>query len=433
VKGGLRKFNKSLKLNSEQIGQMKYRNICSCYNLQIGSLKMPLLEEALSLIDEVIAWRHHLHQNPELLFDVFETAAFVKSKLEEFGCDEVVSGLGRTGVVGVIYGKNKDCSVVGLRADMDALPILETTGVKHASKHEGKMHACGHDGHTAMLLGAAKILCTKRDFNGTVVVIFQPAEEGGGGGREMVEDGIMERFKIEKVFGLHNMPGLNVGEFGTRHGGIMAATNSFDIEIIGKGGHAAMPHETIDPIIVGAHLVTALQTIVSRTTDPLKSLVLSVTKFHAGETHNVIAQTAKLSGTFRTLNEDVRVLAQERIESMSHTIGSAFGATVKCNITKGYPVTFNHGQESDFTVEVARSVVGFDKVDGDYPAIMGGEDFSYMLQSRKGSFMFMGNGMSSGLHHSNYDFNDAALVYGVSYWVTLATKISELRDNSLTQ
>jgi amidohydrolase len=383
---------------------------------------MPLLNSAVEMQAEVSGWRRHLHENPEILFEVHKTAAFVKAKLEEFGCDEVVSGLGRTGVVGIIKGRLGDASgtAIGLRADMDALPISETTGLPHASKTPGKMHACGHDGHTAMLLGAAKHLAETRNFKGSVAVIFQPAEEGGGGGREMVNDGMMDRFNIKSVFGLHNLPGLGIGEFATRQGGIMAATDTFDITVTGKGGHAAMPHVTIDPLITATHIVTALQTIVSRNTDPLKSLVISVTKFNAGDAYNVIAQTAKLSGTYRTLDKDIRLFAQNRIEEVAKSIAAGFGADVICTFMSGYPVTFNHETETNFTVNIAAKIAGAGKVDDNVAPVMGGEDFSYMLEARPGSFMFIGNGDTAYLHHPDYDFNDEVIPHGISYWVALA-------------
>jgi amidohydrolase len=383
---------------------------------------MPLLNSAVEMQAEVTAWRRHLHQNPEILFEVYETADFVKSKLESFGCDEVVTGIGRTGVVAIIKGRHSDSigTVIALRADMDALPITETTGLSHASKKPGKMHACGHDGHTAMLLGAARHLAQTRNFRGSVAVIFQPAEEGGGGGREMVNDGMMDRFNISKVFGMHNMPGLAVGEFATRQGAIMAATDTFDIIITGKGGHAAMPHITIDPLVTATHIVTALQTIVSRNIDPLKSLVVSVTKFHAGDAYNVIAQTAKLSGTYRTLDKDIRLFARGRIEEIAKNTGITFGAQVDCNFMPGYPVTFNHAAETDLTVSIAGEIAGSAKVDKNVSPVMGGEDFSYMLEARPGSFIFMGNGDTAFLHHPDYDFNDEAIPHGISYWVALA-------------
>ncbi len=381
---------------------------------------MPLLNSAVAMQDEVTGWRRHLHRHPEILFDVHETAKFVAEKLTAFGCDEVATGLGRTGVVGLIKGRLGDGSVIGLRADMDALPIRETTGLAHASTVSGKMHACGHDGHTSMLLGAAQHLCETRNFRGAVAVIFQPAEEGGGGGREMVRDGMMERFAIAQVYGLHNMPGLPLGEFAIRKGGIMAATDEFNITITGKGGHAAMPHMTVDPVMVGAHMVTAFQTIVSRSTDPVSALVISVTCFNAGDAHNVIPQTAQLRGTFRTLDSAVREDAEKRIRHVAAMVAQTFGAEVNVNIHRGYPVTSNHAAQTDFAIQVATSVAGPAHVNPDVAPVMGGEDFSYMLEARPGAFIFMGNGDTASLHHPDYDFNDDAIPHGISYWVALA-------------
>ncbi|MGN6538394.1 MAG: amidohydrolase, partial [Mesorhizobium sp.] len=289
---------------------------------------MPILNRAAEMQEEVAGWRRHLHQNPELNFDVFQTAAFVTDKLKAFGCDEVVTGLGKTGVVGIIRGNRGEGGTIGLRADMDALPINEITGKPYASVTPGKMHACGHDGHTAMLLGAAKYLAETRNFAGSVAVIFQPAEEGGGGGNEMVKDGMMERFGIEKVFGMHNMPSLPVGQFALRPGPIMAATAEFTITVKGRGGHAAMPHGTIDPIVITSQLVGALQTIASRSTDPVESVVVSVTKFHAGDAYNVIPETAEIAGTVRTLKKEVAKLAEERIRALCAGIAAANGAEI---------------------------------------------------------------------------------------------------------
>jgi amidohydrolase len=387
-----------------------------------AGVQMPLLNSAVEMQAEIAGWRRHLHQNPEILFDVVNTAAFVAGKLRDFGCDEVVTGIGRTGVVGLIKGRLGDGRVIGLRADMDALPIEEATNLPHASTMKGRMHACGHDGHMAMLLGAAKHLCETRNFHGAAAVIFQPAEEGGGGGREMVGDGMMDRFAIREVYGLHNMPGLPVGEFAIRKGGIMAATDEFNIMITGKGGHAAMPHLTIDPVMVGAQMVTALQTIVSRSTDPVSSLVVSVTCFNAGDAHNVIPQSAQLRGTFRTLDPAVREDAEKRIRHVAKSVAETFGAEAKVSIHRGYPVTMNHPAETDFAIEVASSVSGRAKVNPEVAPVMGGEDFSYMLEARPGAFIFMGNGDSAFLHHPEYDFNDEAIPHGVSYWVTLAEK-----------
>ncbi|MBU0583078.1 MAG: amidohydrolase [Alphaproteobacteria bacterium] len=381
---------------------------------------MPILNRAAEMQDEVTGWRRQIHQTPELGYDVFKTAEFVASKLKEFGCDEVVTGLGRTGVVGIIRGNLGAGRTVGLRADMDALPINEITGKPYASTVAGKMHACGHDGHTAMLLGGAKYLAETRNFAGSVAVIFQPAEEGGGGGKAMVKDGMMERFGIEQVFGMHNLPGLPVGQFSTKPGAIMAATAEFRITIKGRGGHAAMPHGTIDPIVAGSQIVAALQTIASRNVDPVESVVVSVTKFHGGDAYNVIPEQVELAGTVRSLKQEVASLARERMEAICEGIGKASGTTVTLAYAPNYPVTFNHPDETIFASDVAASIAGEAQVHRTMPPVMGGEDFSYMLQARPGAFIFIGNGESANLHHPAYDFNDEAIPHGVSYWVRLA-------------
>lgn len=381
---------------------------------------MPILNRAAEMQDEVAGWRRYIHQTPELGFDVVKTASFVAQKLTEFGCDEVVSGIGRTGVVGIIKGKLGDGQTLGLRADMDALPIHEITGKPYASTVSGKMHACGHDGHTAMLLGAAKYLAETRQFAGQVAVIFQPAEEGGGGGNEMVKDGMMERFGIKQVFGMHNMPGLPVGQFAIKPGAIMAATAEFTITVSGRGGHAAMPHRTIDPIVIGAQIVTALQTIASRSADPIESLVVSVTKFHGGDAYNVIPEQVELAGTVRTLKKEVAALARERIHAICDGIGKANGATVTVQYAANYPVTVNHPAETVFAADVAAVIAGENQVHRAMQPLMGGEDFSYMLEARPGAFIFIGNGDTANLHHPAYDFNDDAIPHGMSYWVRLA-------------
>lgn len=383
---------------------------------------MPILNRAAELQEEVAGWRRHIHQKPELNFDVFETAAFVTEKLREFGCDEVVTGIGKTGVVGIIRGGKGNGSTIGLRADMDALPITEISGKPYASQTPGKMHACGHDGHTAMLLGAAKYLAETRNFAGSVAVIFQPAEEGGGGGNEMVKDGMMDRFGIAKVFGMHNMPGLPVGQFATRPGPIMAATAEFTITVKGHGGHAAMPHGTIDPIVIASQLVGALQTIASRNTDPVESVVVSVTKFHAGDAYNVIPETAEIAGTVRSLKKEVARKAEERVRQLCAGIAAAHGTTIEVDYDANYPVTFNHPEETVFSSDVAAEVAGDAQVQRAIQPVMGGEDFSYMLEARPGAFIFIGNGDSAGLHHPAYDFNDEVIPHGVSYWVKLAEK-----------
>ncbi|UXN70554.1 M20 family metallopeptidase [Devosia neptuniae] len=384
---------------------------------------MPVLNRIAEFHDEITAWRRDFHTHPEILFDVERTAGKVAELLAEFGVDEIVTGLGRTGVVGIINGRSNDSGkTIGLRADMDALPVTEKTGKDYASSVNGRMHACGHDGHTAMLLGAAKYLAETRNFDGRVAVIFQPAEEGGGGGKEMVRDGLMERFGISEVYGMHNWPGMPIGHFGIRVGGIMAATDRFYIDITGVGGHAARPQQTIDPIMVAAHLVTALQTIVSRNVDPLKSAVVSVTMVEAGEADNVISRTAKITGTVRTLDGEVQDFIEARLGEMVPQFAASFGASASIRYARGYPVTVNEPGRTAFAAEVAAEVAGPDRVDADVPPSMGGEDFSFMLEERPGAYIFLGNGDSSELHTDTYDFNDAVIPVGASYWVRLAEK-----------
>lgn len=381
---------------------------------------MPIVNRLADLADEITAWRHDFHENPEILYETVRTGAKVAELLESFGLDEVTTGIGQTGVVGVIKGRNSGSGkAIGLRADMDALPIEEITGKSYASKIAGKMHACGHDGHTAMLLGAAKYLAETRNFDGTVIVIFQPAEEGGAGAKAMIDDGLMTRWPIDEVYGMHNFPGMPVGEFAIRKGAIMAATDEFRITVTGRGGHAAKPHETIDPIIVGAQIVSALQTIASRNADPLESVVVSVTTFNAGNAFNVIPQEATLRGTVRTLSPQVRDLAEERMQNIVTSIAAGLGATAKLDFKRGYPVTENHDEQTDFAVSIAEGISGEGKVEKNIAPMMGGEDFSYMLLERPGAFIFAGNGDSAGLHHPAYDFNDELIPVGCSYWVKL--------------
>lgn len=381
---------------------------------------MPIINRFAELHDEITGWRREIHSNPELLFDVEQTAGFVTEKLKEFGLDEVVTGIGRTGVVGIIKGNDTSSGkVIGLRADMDALPIHEETGLDYASKVDGKMHACGHDGHTAMLLGAAKYLSETRNFDGSVAVIFQPAEEGGGGGREMVEDGMMDRFDIQEVYGLHNWPGVPVGNFGTRPGALMAATDIFTIDIQGSGGHAAKPHETVDPIVIASHIILALQSIASRSVDPIKSVVVSVTTCNAGTAFNVIPDTASLNGTVRTLDESVRDLTEQRIQEVVEYTAKAHGATAVLDYKRNYPVVMNHVKETSFAVDIASGISGEDRVDTDASPTMGGEDFAFMLNARPGSFIFLGNGDTAPVHHPKYNFNDEIIPVGCSYWAKL--------------
>jgi len=383
---------------------------------------MPIVNRVADLQPDIQAWRREIHQHPELLYDVHRTAAFVADRLREFGCDEVATGLGRTGVVGVIKGRkpvdSADIRVIGLRADMDALPITEATDLPYASKTPGLMHACGHDGHTAMLLGAARYLAETRNFAGDAVVIFQPAEEGGAGAAAMIKDGLMDRFAIDQVYGMHNGPGIPVGSFAIRPGPIMAATDSVDIRIEGLGGHAARPHICIDSVMVGAQLITALQSIVSRSVDPLESAVISICEFHAGDARNVIPQTAVLKGTVRTLTKKVRELVEKRIREVVAGVAQITGARIDLTYERGYPVTVNHAAQTDVAIEVAKEIAGEANVH-ETPPMMGAEDFSYMLEARPGAFIFCGNGDSAGLHHPAYNFNDEAIVFGTSYWIKL--------------
>jgi len=381
---------------------------------------MPVINRVADFADEITAWRRDLHENPELLYDVHRTAGIVADKLKAFGCDEVVPGIGRTGVVGVIHGRKRASQrVIGLRADMDALPIEEASGVAHASKTPGKMHACGHDGHTAMLLGAAKYLCETRNFDGTAIVIFQPAEEGGAGGKAMVDDGLMERWKIQEVYGMHNAPGLPIGQFATRAGSLLAAADFFAISIEGKGSHAAEPHKGIDTLVVGANVLLALQTIVARNLDPLKSGVVTVGSFRGGNANNVIPQTVEMLGTVRSLLPDVRDLLERRVIETATGIAAAYGATAKVDYQRNYPVTVNHAAPTQFAVQVASELAGRDKVHPEVPPIMAGEDFAFMLEARPGNMIMIGNGDTAACHHPAYDFNDAAIPHGVSYWARL--------------
>lgn len=383
---------------------------------------MPIINRVADLLPDIVAWRRDLHAHPELMYDVHRTAALVAEKLRDFGCDEVVTGIGRTGVVAVIHGRRpangQAVQSIGLRADMDALPIKEATGLPYASKTPGVMHACGHDGHTAMLLGAARYLAETRNFAGRAVVIFQPAEEGGGGAAEMIADGLIERFGIDQMYGMHNGPGMPLGTFALRPGAIMASTDSIDLHIEGVGGHAARPHNSIDPVQAGAQLVVALQAIVSRSVDPLESAVLSMCEFHAGSARNVIPQTAKLRGTVRTLSPQTRDLMEQRVRDVVAGVAQLTGTTIELTYDRGYPVVVNHDAQTAHASAVAAEIVGEGRV-LDMPPLMSAEDFSYMLEARPGALIFIGNGNSAGLHHPAYDFNDDAIVFGTSYWIRL--------------
>jgi hippurate hydrolase len=382
---------------------------------------MPVINRITAMQDEIAGWRHDFHAHPELLYEVHRTAASVADKLKAFGCDEVVTGLGKTGVVGVIRGRKRTQAgrTIGLRADMDALPIEEATALPYKSTIPGKMHACGHDGHTAMLLGATKYLAETRNFAGTAVVIFQPAEEGGAGARAMLEDGLLDRFPIDEVFGMHNFPGLPVGHFAIRPGSMMAAADRLYIDIEGLGGHAAKPHLAVDPILVGAQMINQMQSVVSRNVDPLDAAVVSICMFQAGHTDNVIPQTARLCGTARSLTPQVRDLLERRLHEIVEATARLYGAKAKLTYKRDYPVTSNHEQQTTFAASIAAEIAGSGRVDVDAPPMMGAEDFSFMLQARPGAFIFIGNGASAGLHHPAYDFNDEVIPLGASYWARL--------------
>ena len=381
---------------------------------------MQLLEAVKTEHAALTLLRRDIHAHPELAFNEHRTAELVASRLEAAGI-ETHRGIGRTGVVGVIRNGSSSRSI-GLRADMDALPMQERNDFAHQSRHAGCMHACGHDGHTTMLLGAAEHLARQRNFDGTVVLIFQPAEEGGGGGREMLEDGLLERFPIDSVYGMHNWPGLPAGPFSVRSGAVMASTDRFDIEIMGQGAHAAMPHLGVDPVSAAAALVQALQTVVSRNVDPLEAAVLSVTKLHAGEAHNVIPDRANLAGTVRALSADVRAQVESALQRGCAGVGAALGVQVTLEYRQEYPVTVNTASEAALCAEVAATVAGAAAVRTDLKPSMGAEDFAYFLQQRPGAYVWLGNGPGEGgcmLHNPHYDFNDEVIPVGVTYWVRL--------------
>ncbi|WP_170608031.1 M20 aminoacylase family protein [Ruegeria arenilitoris] len=383
---------------------------------------MPVKNRLAEMHDQITEWRHHLHAHPELSYDVHETAAFVVERLKDFGVDDITPGIGKTGVVAVIKGRmdTKD-RVIGLRADMDALPIEEATGLDYASTVPGKMHACGHDGHTSMLLGAAQYLAETRNFDGTVVLIFQPAEEGGAGGLAMCKDGLMDRWGIQEVYGMHNAPGVPVGEFAIRPGALMASSDEFDITVTGKGGHAAAPHEAIDTTLVASHIVVALQSVVSRTVDPIKRVVLTVGTFETDSVaSNIIAHSVRLQGTVRTLDHEYRAIAKERVFRIAEDTASAFGAAAKVTWTPGYPVTVNSEAETTYAAEAAMAVAG--KVNDNAEPIMPSEDFAYMLEERPGAYIFIGNGDTAMCHHPKYNFDDGAIPAGCSWFAELVER-----------
>lgn len=386
---------------------------------------MPIVNRIAEYQDELTAWRRHLHEHPELGFEEVVTSAFVAEKLRAFGVDEVHTGVGRTGVVAVIHG-SAGGRRIGLRADMDALPIQEETSLPWASKAAGRMHACGHDGHTTMLLGAARYLAETRNFAGTVYLIFQPAEEGGGGGRVMVGDGLFERFPAEQVFGLHNWPYAPTGSFAMCKGPAMASSDEFTIELIGTGCHAAWPHLGRDPVVAAAALVQSLQALVSREVDPVDNAVISVTRIAGGEAYNIVPERVELWGTIRTFREETRARLVRRVAQVAEGVAAAHGLEVRVRMVEGYPATVNTPREALLGADAAAEIVGEAQVERDPPPCMGSEDFAFMLQQRPGSYIWMGTGADGPdrqLHSPYYDFNDEALPYGVSYWVRLVERL----------
>lgn len=385
---------------------------------------MPVINRIADFTDDLTAWRRHLHAHPELQFDCHQTAAFVVDRLRAFGVDAVHEGIATSGVVAIING-NAAGPTIGLRADMDALPMDEMTGLDHASTVPGRMHACGHDGHTTMLLGAAKYLAETRNFAGRVALIFQPAEELGGGAQVMVQEGILERFDIGQVYALHNAPGTPVGAFYTTPGPIMAAVDSFEIHITGRGGHGAMPHETADPIMAAVGIVQAIQTIVSRNHAATDDLVVSVTQIHTGSADNVIPGTAYINGTVRTFDSAVQAMVMTRLDQIVAGQAAAYGVMAELVYDVGYPATVNDPDSTVFAADVARAVSA--DVVADHRREMGAEDFAYMLEKRPGAYLFIGNGDSAGLHHPAYEFNDAVLPVGASFFARLVERALPLR------
>ena len=382
---------------------------------------MPVLNRIASYAEEMKAWRQHLHQNPELMFECHQTAAFIVERLREFGVDEIHEGIAKTGVVAIIKGQGEG-PTIGLRADMDALPIEELTGKPYASQIAGKMHACGHDGHVTMLLGAAKYLAETRNFAGKVALMFQPAEEDGGGGEVMVKEGVMERFNVSRVFGIHNAPNSPFGQFSTNRGALMASVDTANVRITGKGGHGATPHETIDPVVAIVAMVQAIQTIIPRNIYALDQAVISVTMIHTGSANNIIPEDGTFCATIRSFNPEVRALMKKRIYEIVEGTAAAFNVKAEIDYEWGYPATINDADQADFAANVAREISGDLLVDDDAPREMGAEDFSYMLNERPGAYLFLGTGEGAGLHHPHYDFNDEAAPIGSSFFVRLVEK-----------
>lgn len=389
---------------------------------------MPVVNRINAFAEDMTAWRRHLHGIPELAFDCHETAAFVAERLRAFGVDELHEGIATTGIVAIIEGQGEG-PTIGLRADMDALPIQEATGKDYASTREGKMHACGHDGHTTMLLGAARYLAETRNFAGRVALIFQPAEEAGGGAGVMVEEGIMERFEIAQVYGIHNAPGFDEGAFYTTPGPIMAAVDEFHIHIKGKGGHGAMPHESRDPVVAACGIATAIQTIVSRNHVAAQDLVVSVTQIHTGTADNIIPETAYINGTVRTFDREVQAMVMRRMQQIVDGQAASYDVTAELDYEVGYPATVNDPAKAEAAIAAATEVVGAAQVHGDYGREMGAEDFSFMLEKRPGAYLFLGAGEGAGLHHPEYDFNDEIAPLGASFFARIVERAQPAGGN----
>ncbi|MFK7937764.1 MAG: M20 aminoacylase family protein [Roseovarius sp.] len=379
---------------------------------------MAVINRIAGFADDMTAWRRHLHAHPELGFDCHQTAAYVVERLQEFGITQIETGIAQSGVVAVIEGRG-DGPTIGLRADMDALPILEETGLPYASEIDGKMHACGHDGHTVMLLGAAKYLAETRNFAGRAALIFQPAEEGPGGADVMIDEGILERYDIAQVYALHTSPGAQAGSFHTTPGPIMAAADTFHIDIEGHGGHGAYPQDTRDPVVVAASIVQAIQTVISRNSCASERVVISVTQIHTGTIDNVIPQTAYLNGTIRTFNKQMQDMVFKRMEEIVAGQAAAFGVEARLRIDQGYPPTVNDPERTDFAAKVAMDVSGEDAVSTCYAPEMGAEDFAYMLEKRPGAYLFLGQGDAAGLHHPKFNFNDEVAPVGASFFARI--------------
>src|SRR5216684_4374657 len=393
---------------------------------------MPIVNRIADFHADLAAWRHEIHAHPETAFEEKRTADFVASRLQDFGI-EVHRGLAGTGVVGTLRGTRPGGRAIALRADMDALHIHEKNGVPYVSTNPGKMHACGHDGHTTMLLGAARYLAETRNFAGTVHFIFQPAEENEGGGRVMVEQGLFEKFPVEAVYGMHNWPGMPAGKFAMRAGPMMASFDIFEITVTGKGTHAALPHLGIDPMVAAAQITTALQTIASRSTSPLESVVVSVTQIHGGDTWNVIPDQVVLRGTARTFKPKVQDAVEAGIRRIAEGTAAALGASVALRYERRYPPTVNSPAETETAAAIAAEIVGDANVDRELQPTMGSEDFAFMLQAKPGAYVFIGNGTgdkSVGLHNPHYDFNDEILPIGASYWARLARRGGTFRSSS---